>query len=252
MVKIDEADVVNPPNNNQQVTFSVLRYKPTPDSLGGVHDIDTDELLIPRIAPPLTLQDPATVSNKALAANVATLTTSAAHNLTVGAVVDVTGVDAVFNGRYTVTGSRPRPSATPRPTPTSSSAAATGTVTHVDPARPESEVDYPDMDRGRAHPRRSVGEGGGGTCQHMIERIRRMALPIAITSLVVNIIVTVISFVLWYLAIVNDWLESVMFVSNVSMLALVFAGISGVAAGLAGILSLVPTDDIVDAVTGDD
>jgi len=77
-------------------------------------------------------------------------------------------------------------------------------------------------------------------------------LPIAITSLVVNIVVTIVSFVLWYLAFVNDWLESVTFVSNVSMLALVFAGISGVAAGLAGILSLVPTDEIVDKVLPDD
>lgn len=86
----------------------------------------------------------------------------------------------------------------------------------------------------------------------MIQAIRRLALPIAITSLVVNIVVTIVSFVLWYLAFVNDWLESVTFVSNVSMLALVFAGISGVAAGLAGILSLVPTDEIVDKVLPDD
>ena len=81
MAKIDEADVVNPPNNNQQVLFSVIRYTPTPDSLGGVHDIDTNELLIPRITPPLTLEQPATVSNKALTTNVATLTTTLPHNL---------------------------------------------------------------------------------------------------------------------------------------------------------------------------
>ena len=86
----------------------------------------------------------------------------------------------------------------------------------------------------------------------MIEVIRRLALPIAITSLVVNVVVTVVSFVLWYLAIINDWLESVTFVSNVSMLALVFAGISGVAAGLAGILALVPTDEIIEKVMGDE
>jgi hypothetical protein len=146
VAKIDEADIVNQPNNNQQVNFSVLRYKPTPDSLGGVHDINTPELLIPRIAPPLTLQEPATVITKALTANVATLTCSVAHKLVIGNVVDVTGVDAVFNGRHTITDV---------PTGNSisyakinadiTSAAATGTVTHVDPARPESEVDYPDM-----------------------------------------------------------------------------------------------------------
>ena len=85
----------------------------------------------------------------------------------------------------------------------------------------------------------------------MIETIRRLALPIAITSLVVNIIVTVVSFVLWGMAIAWGWLDSVVFVSNVSMLALVFAGISGVAAGLAGILALVPTDEIIDKVIGE-
>ena len=86
----------------------------------------------------------------------------------------------------------------------------------------------------------------------MLETIRRLALPIAITSLVVNLLVTVVSFVLWGMAIANNWLESVVFVSNVSMLALVFAGISGIAAGLAGILALVPTDEIVEKVLGDD
>lgn len=46
----------------------------------------------------------ASVSNKALSTNVATLTTSAAHNLWVGASVTVSGVDSTFNGTYTVTG----------------------------------------------------------------------------------------------------------------------------------------------------
>ena len=86
----------------------------------------------------------------------------------------------------------------------------------------------------------------------MIEAMRRLALPIAVTSMVVNIVVLVVSFVLWGMAIALGWLDSVVFVSNVSMLALVFSGISGVAAGLAGILALVPTDDIMEAVTGDD
>jgi len=44
------------------------------------------------------------VSNKALTSNVATLTTSAAHGLAVGDEVWVEGVDATFNGKYTVTG----------------------------------------------------------------------------------------------------------------------------------------------------
>jgi hypothetical protein len=44
------------------------------------------------------------VSNKALTSNVATLTTSAAHELAVDDQVWVEGVDATFNGKYTVTG----------------------------------------------------------------------------------------------------------------------------------------------------
>jgi hypothetical protein len=44
------------------------------------------------------------VSNKALTSDVATLTTSAAHGLAVGDQVWVEGVDATFNGKYTVTG----------------------------------------------------------------------------------------------------------------------------------------------------
>ncbi len=43
------------------------------------------------------------VTNKALTSNVATLTTGAAHGLAVNDVVVVAGVDATFNGTYTVT-----------------------------------------------------------------------------------------------------------------------------------------------------
>jgi hypothetical protein len=44
------------------------------------------------------------VNNKALTSNVATLTTAAAHGLAVDDSVWVEGVDATFNGQYTVTG----------------------------------------------------------------------------------------------------------------------------------------------------
>lgn len=44
-----------------------------------------------------------TVTNKALTTNVATLTTGTAHGLVVGDRVIVAGVDATFNGTYTVT-----------------------------------------------------------------------------------------------------------------------------------------------------
>lgn len=45
-----------------------------------------------------------TITNKALTANVATLTTSATHALTVGSTVAVSGVDSTFNGTFIVTG----------------------------------------------------------------------------------------------------------------------------------------------------
>lgn len=45
---------------------------------------------------------PATVSNKALTSNVATITTAAAHGLYIGTSVVIAGVDATFNGTYTV------------------------------------------------------------------------------------------------------------------------------------------------------
>jgi Baseplate J-like protein len=44
-----------------------------------------------------------TISNKALTSNIATLTTSTTHALTVGETVSVTGVDDTFNGTYVVT-----------------------------------------------------------------------------------------------------------------------------------------------------
>lgn len=74
--------------------------------------------------------------------------------------------------------------------------------------------------------------------------IRRLALPIAITSLGVNTVMLLVSALLWWLAAAKGWLSSVTFVSNVSMLALVFASVSGVAAALAGLLALLPTDDL--------
>jgi len=80
----------------------------------------------------------------------------------------------------------------------------------------------------------------------VITLIRRLALPIAVTSIVINGIMLIASLVIWYMAIVKDWLELVEFVSHVSMLALVFSAVSGVAAAVAGVLALVPTDDLID------
>jgi len=57
------------------------------------HDVD-------KVFPRITFS----INNKALTSNVATLTTTAAHGLAVGMQVDISGVDATFNGEYRVTG----------------------------------------------------------------------------------------------------------------------------------------------------
>jgi hypothetical protein len=45
----------------------------------------------------------ASVTNKALTSDVATLTTAAAHGFAVGMTAEISGVDATFNGSYTIT-----------------------------------------------------------------------------------------------------------------------------------------------------
>ena len=81
---------------------------------------------IDKIYPTIT----ATVSNKALTSNVATLTTSAAHGLAVGMEIVVAGVDATFNGTYTISTVPTTTTFTYAKTASDvPSAAATGTVT---------------------------------------------------------------------------------------------------------------------------
>ena len=81
---------------------------------------------IDKIFPTIT----ATVTNKALTSNVATLTTSAAHGLAIGFEVVVTGVDATFNGTYTITSVPSTTTFTYAKTASNvASQAATGTVT---------------------------------------------------------------------------------------------------------------------------
>jgi hypothetical protein len=58
-----------------------------------------DEFDVDKISPIITVS----ITNKALTSNVATLTTSAAHGLTVGMTITITDVDATFNGAYRVT-----------------------------------------------------------------------------------------------------------------------------------------------------
>jgi hypothetical protein len=72
----------------------------------------------------------ATVTNKALTSNVATLTTSTAHGLAVGMEIVVTGVDATFNGTYTIATVPTTTTLTYSKTASDvPSAAATGTIT---------------------------------------------------------------------------------------------------------------------------
>ena len=145
VLRIDQAAVVNPAGNNKGVLFSALRYTPTPDSLGGVTDIVTDELLIPRIAPmPDVLT--ADVSSASLTTNVATLTTAVPHTMLVGQTVDVAGVTpVVFNGRYviTVVAASTLSYALTNANIVATPQAPPGSVTTVN--MPESETDYPDL-----------------------------------------------------------------------------------------------------------
>ena len=59
-----------------------------------------DEYDIDKIFPTITVS----INNKALTSNVATLTTTAAHGLSTGMEITISGVDATFNGEYTITG----------------------------------------------------------------------------------------------------------------------------------------------------
>jgi hypothetical protein len=58
-----------------------------------------DEFDVDKIYSSITVS----ITNKALTSNVATLTTSAVHGLTVGMTIVITGVDATFNGSYRIT-----------------------------------------------------------------------------------------------------------------------------------------------------
>lgn len=73
-----------------------------------------------------------TVSNKALTNNVATLTTSTAHSFTPGESITVTGVDATFNGTYTVIAIPTTTTLTYAKTATNvTSTASSGTITNT-------------------------------------------------------------------------------------------------------------------------
>jgi hypothetical protein len=58
-----------------------------------------DEYDVDKVFPAITVS----INNKARTTNVATLTTTAAHGLCTGMEITITGVDATFNGDYTIT-----------------------------------------------------------------------------------------------------------------------------------------------------
>jgi hypothetical protein len=59
----------------------------------------SDEYDVDKIFPAITVS----INNKALTSNVATLTTTAAHGLSTGMMINISGVDATFNGDYRIT-----------------------------------------------------------------------------------------------------------------------------------------------------
>jgi hypothetical protein len=59
----------------------------------------SDEYDVDKVFPKITVS----INNKALTSNVATLTTTAAHGLSTGMQITISGVDATFNGEYRIT-----------------------------------------------------------------------------------------------------------------------------------------------------
>jgi len=135
-----KADTIRSPGNNEPFVFDFKR-----PAIQEVYDIETPELLIPRIAPAPPILT-ANISNAALTANYATLTTTTNHHMLVGNTIDVAGVTpTLYNGRYVITNITANTLTYAKTNPTDVAAAATtGTVTTVNP--PESETDYPDLD----------------------------------------------------------------------------------------------------------
>ena len=96
--------------DNQHVTTGGIRTDGRPwqvmrsiqwDKDGNTYNgvLLADEYDADKIFPAITVS----ISNKALTSNVATLTTTAAHGLSTGMQITITGVDATFNGEYRIT-----------------------------------------------------------------------------------------------------------------------------------------------------
>ncbi len=100
-----QVSLLNDVYENHEVTTALQANGKPSQHVRSIRYSDRDAVLlhdgydVDKVYQPIT----ASVSNKALTSNVATLTTSAAHGLSVGMEVVITGVDATFNGTYTIT-----------------------------------------------------------------------------------------------------------------------------------------------------
>ena len=94
---------INANGRPDQIMRSIKWTKPTytgattTNTYNGV--LMLDEYDVDKIVPRISVS----ITNKALTTNVATLTTSAAHGMAPGMEITVSGVDATFNGTYTIT-----------------------------------------------------------------------------------------------------------------------------------------------------
>jgi hypothetical protein len=108
-------------------------------------EYDVDKLFYPRYA---------TVTNKALTSNVATLTTALDHHFIVGMQAIITGVDATFNGEYRITSV---------PTPTTFTYAKTATNVASQAATGAVEcnmIHYIDYNSGTDNPVYAIADDG--------------------------------------------------------------------------------------------
>jgi len=74
-----------------------IQWEKSSNTYNGV--LLVDEYDVDKVFPQITVS----INNKALTSNVATLTTTAAHGLSIGMQITITGVDATFNGEYRIT-----------------------------------------------------------------------------------------------------------------------------------------------------
>jgi hypothetical protein len=85
-------------NNRPQQIARSIQWEKNSNTYNGI--LLWDEYDVDKVFPTITKS----INNKALTSNVATLTTTEAHGLSTGMEVEITGVDATFNGTYRITG----------------------------------------------------------------------------------------------------------------------------------------------------